>query len=112
MINQAGDILLDGRYRHSHRREFDPVCGRLLGPMPATQWYKVRPCHIKAHEISICYAGCIRYQASHILLDGRLLHDRLTDIDSLGGRLLGLTPASQRYRLREVVGLDASYAAV
>jgi len=34
------------------------------------------------------------------LLDGRLLHNRWTDFDSVCGRLLGLTPAFQRYKVR------------
>jgi len=73
---QAGDILLDSRYLHSRSTDFDPVCGRLLGPKPAIQRYRVRLCRIKTHEIAVFCGGCIRYQAGDILLDGRLLHNR------------------------------------
>jgi len=34
------------------------------------------------------------------LLDGRLLHNHGTDFDSVCGRLLGLTPDFQRYKVR------------
>ena len=40
------------------------------------------------------------YQAGDILLDGGLLHNRWADFDSVCGRLLGSTPASQRYKVR------------
>jgi len=91
---------LDGRSLHNHPSDPESDCGRLLGWMPATQWYKVRPCHIKTHEIAVFCAGCIRYQARDILLDGRYLHNRGTGWDSVCGRLLGLTPAFQRYKVR------------
>jgi len=90
---QAGDILLDGRYLHNRSTDFDALCGRLLGSMPAPYRYKVRPCRIKAQEIAVFCGGCIRYQAGDILLDGRYLHNRSTDFDALCGRLLGLMPA-------------------
>jgi len=35
-----------------------------------------------------------------MLLDGRLLHDYLTDFNSVCGRLLGSTPATRRYKVR------------
>jgi len=91
---------LDGRFLHNHCSDRGSDCGRSLGSTPATQWYKVRPCRIKTHEIAVFCAGCIRYQAGDILLDGRYLHSRSTDFDSVCGRLLGLTPASQRYKVR------------
>jgi len=67
--------------------------------MPATQWYEVRPCRIETHEIAVFRAGCIRYQAGDILLDGRYLHNQSTDCYSVCGRLLGLTLAFQRYKV-------------
>jgi len=91
---------LDGRFLHNHRSDSGSDCGRLLGWTPATQWYKVRPCHIKTHEIAVFCAGCIRYQAGDILLDGRLLHNRWTDFAALCGRLLDSTPATRRNKVR------------
>jgi len=91
---------LDGRSLHNHCSDPESDCGRLLGWTPATQWYKVHPCHIKTHEIAVFCAGCIRYQAGDILLDSRYLHNRGTDFDSVCGRLLGLTPAFQQYKVR------------
>jgi len=99
-IDTLASSELDGRFLYNHRSDPESDCGRLLGWRPATQWYKVRPCHIKAHEIAVFCAGCIRYQAGDILLDGRYLHNRGTDFDSVCGRLLGLTPAFQQYKVR------------
>jgi len=91
---------LDGRFLHNHSSDPESDCGRLLGWTPATQWYKVRLCHIKTHEIAVFCAGCIRYQAGDILRDGGYLHNRWSDFDSVCRRLLGLTPAFQRYKVR------------
>ena len=41
---------LDGRYLDNRWRNSESDCGRLLAPMPATQWDKVSLCHIAAHE--------------------------------------------------------------
>ena len=98
--SQAGDTLLDSTLLHNRLTDLDALCRRLLGLMPASQPYKVPLCRIKAHEFTGFCGGCIRYQAGDILLDGRLLHNRSTDLDALCGRLLGLTPASQRYMVR------------
>jgi len=97
---QAGDILLDGRLLHNRWTDLESVCEGLLGSTPASQRYKVRPCHIKAHEIAVFCAGCIRYQAGDILLDGRLLHNRWMDFAAFCGRLLDSMPATRRYRVR------------
>jgi len=91
---------LDGGFLHNHCSDPESDCGGLLGWTPATQWYKVRPCHIKTHEIAGFCAGCIRYQAGDILLDGRYLHSRWLEFESVCGRLLGLSPAFQRYKVR------------
>jgi len=100
---QAGDILLDGRFKLLYRRwmDFVSVCRRLSGSTLASQRYKVRLCRIKTQEVAVFCVGCISYhwQAGDILLDGRLLHNRWTDFHSVCGRLLGLTPASQRYKV-------------
>jgi len=66
---------------------------------PASQRDKVRLCRIKTQEIAVFCGGCIRYQAGDILLDGGLLHNRGTDLDSVCGRLLGLPPATQWYKI-------------
>ena len=91
---------LDGRFLYNHCSDPGFDCGRLLGSTPAMQWYKVRPCCIKTHEIAVFCAGCIRYQAGDILIDGRYLNNRSPGFDDLCGRLLGSTLASQRYRVR------------
>ena len=91
---------LDSRSLHNHCSDPESDCGRLSGWTPATQWYKVRPCHIKTHEIAVFCAGCIRYQAGDILLDGIYLHNRWTELAALCGRLLDSTPATRRYKGR------------
>ena len=63
--------------------------------MPASQWYKIRLCHIKGHEFAVFWGGSIRYQAGDILLDSGLLQDRWTDSDALWGRLLAMIQALQ-----------------
>jgi len=67
---------LDGRFLHDHCSNPESDCRRLLGSMPATQWYKVRPCHIETQEIAVFCGGWIKYQAGDTLLDGRYLHSR------------------------------------
>jgi len=92
---QGGDILLDGRLLHNRLTGFDALCGRLLGLMPASQRYIVRLCRIRTQDIALLCGGCIKYQASDLLLNSRILHDRGTDSDALCGRLLAMTQASQ-----------------
>jgi len=91
---------LDSRFLHNHCSDPESDCGRLLGSTPATQRSRLRPCRIKAHKVAVFCAGYIRYQAGNILLNGRYLHGRGTDFDSVCGRLLGLTPAFQQYKVR------------
>jgi len=43
--------------------------------------------------------GVDRLHAGGISLDGRLLHDRLTDFNSVCWTLLGSTPATRRYKV-------------
>ena len=97
---QAGDILLDGRYLHNCRADFDTLCERLLGLMPASQLHKVCLCRIKTHEFAVFCGGYISYQAGDTLLDGRYLHYYSMDPDSVCRRLLGMMPAFQRYKVR------------
>jgi len=99
-IDTLALLELDGSFLHNHFSDPGSDCGRSLGSTPATQRYKGRLCRIKTHEIAVFCAGCIRYQAGDILLDGGYLHNRWTDFDSVCGRLLGLTPAFQRYKVR------------
>jgi len=100
LYRYSGDLLLDGGLLHNRWTDLVSVCEGLLGSTPASQRYKVRPCHIKAHEVAVFCAGCIRYQAGDILLDGRLLYDRLTDFADFCRRLLDSTPATRRYKVR------------
>jgi len=44
--------------------------------------------------------GVLGSNPGGILLDGRLLHDYLTDSNSVCRRLLGSTPATRRYKVR------------
>jgi len=58
--SQAGDILLDGGLLHNRWTDLDPVCGRLLGSMPAIQRYKVRLCRMGTQEFAVFCGGGIR----------------------------------------------------
>ena len=91
---------LDGRFLHNHCSDPESDCRRLLGSTPATQRSRLRPCRIKAHEVAVFCAWCIRYQACDILRDGIYLHNGLTDLDSVCGRLLGSMAAFQQYKVR------------
>jgi len=68
--------------------------------MPATRRYKVRPCGIKTQDFAVFCGGGLREHSGATLLDGRLLHDRWIDSNSLCGRLLGSRLATQRYKGR------------
>ena len=91
---------LHGRFLQDHCSDPESDCGTLLGSMPAAQWYKVRPCHIRTQEVAVFCRGWIQYQAGDILLDGRYLHSRWTDFDCVCSRWLGLMPATQWYKVR------------
>jgi len=99
LSGSPGDLLLDGGSLHSRWTDRESVCRRLLALMPAFQRYKVRLCRIKAQELAVFCRGGIRYQAGNTLLDGRLLHNRSTDLGSVHGRLLALMTATQRYKV-------------
>jgi len=79
--------------------DFNSVYRRLLGTTPATQWYKVRLCSIKTEEIAGFCEGDLNINVGYVLLNGRLLHNRWTDFDSVCGGLLGSTPAIQQYKV-------------
>jgi len=88
---------LDGRFLHSRWADPGSDCGGSLGSTPATQRYKGRVCRIETHEIANPCESCLyRYPG-----DPRT-------------RWQIPSQARDRFliRLREVVGLDASYAAV
>jgi len=67
--------------------------------MSASQRYKVRLCHIKTQEVAVFCGEDLYSNPGDILLNGRLLHNRWTDFDSVCGRLLGSPPASQGYKI-------------
>jgi len=91
---------LDGRFLHNHCSDPESDCGRLSGSTPAMQRYKGRLCRIKTQEIAVFCGEDLYSSPGDILLDGRYLHNRWTDFDALCGKLLGLTPASQRCKVR------------
>ena len=72
---------------------------RPVRPVRLTHWKRNKSfadvCHIKTQEFAVFCAGCIRYQAGDILLEGRYLHNHRTDFDFFGGWLLAMTQASQ-----------------
>jgi len=96
---QAGDTLLDGRYLHNRWTDFHSVCRRLLVLTPAFQQYKVRLGRIKAQEAAVFCRENLYSSPGDILLDGRLLHSQWTDFAAPCRGLLGMTPASQRYKV-------------
>ena len=54
---------------------------------------------IRYVSLTFC-ARCIKYEAGDIVLGGGYLHNWSADFDSICGRLLGLTPAFQWYKVR------------
>jgi len=60
-IDTLAILELDGRFLHNHSSDPGSDCGRLLGPTPATQSYKVLLCRIKTEEIAVFCGGCIWY---------------------------------------------------
>ena len=100
LYSSLGDVLLDGRLLHNHWADPEPVCGRLLGSTPAIQRYKVRLYRIKTQEIAVFCGEALYSNPGVLLLYGVLLHNCLMDFDALCGRLLGLMPAMQRYKVR------------
>jgi len=54
----------------------------------------------KLRESLSSVEGVLGSNPGGILLDGRLLHDYLTDSSSVCGRLLGSTPATRREKVR------------
>ena len=67
--------------------------------MSATRQYKVRRCHIKAHEIAVFCGGGLDWPGG-ILLDGRFLHNHWVYSNSVSWRLLSSSVATQRYKVR------------
>jgi len=80
--------------------DFNSVGGMLLGSTPATYRYKILPCGIKTQDFADFSGRGLYSNPGGILLDGRLLHHRWMDSNSVCGRLLGLTLAMQRYKGR------------
>jgi len=78
----------------------DSVSWKLLGSTPPTQRYKRRLGGMNTQGFADIAGGGVRYHAGGTFLDGRLLHNGMTDSNSGCGRLLGSTPATQRYKGR------------
>jgi len=97
---QAGGTLLDSGLLDNRLTDSDSVCWRLLGSTLATQRYKGRLCGIKAQAFADISGGGLREHAGGILLDGRLLPNRMTDSNSVCRRLLASRPVTQRYKGR------------
>ena len=91
----AGNILLDSGLLHNHWMDSDTLCGSLLGSTPATQLYKVHLCPIETQEVAFFGGACISYQAGDIVLNSGSLYNSSLDFDTLWGRSLGSTPATQ-----------------
>ena len=85
----------------NHSSDHGSDYGELLGSTSAIQLYRVCLCCIETQEIAI-FCGEDWYSSSpgYLVLDGRLLHNRKTEFNSVGGGLLGSTPAPQRYEVR------------
>ena len=99
-IGTLGIPELDGRFLHDLTSDPGSDCGRMLGSTPAMQRYTGRLCGIKTQEIAVFCGEDLYCSPGDSLLDGRLLYNRWTDLDSVCGRLLGLTLAIQRYKVR------------
>ena len=56
-IDCSGDLFLNRRLHHKHFTDFESICGRLFGSMPATLQYKVCSCHFKTQEIAPQWRG-------------------------------------------------------
>ena len=100
LYRSPGDVLLYGRLLHDQQMDFAALCGRLLGLTPAIQRYKVRPCRIETQEIAVFCGEDLYSSPGDLLLSGRLLHNRWTDLGSVCRGLLGSTPAFQRYKVQ------------
>ena len=59
-LSSPGGILLDGRFLHNRWVYSSSVSWRLLGSMSATQRYKIRPYHMKTHEVMVSYGGTVQ----------------------------------------------------
>lgn len=49
---QSGNIVLYGRLLHDRETDHGPLCRRLLGSAPASQWYKVHPTTTFIHDVT------------------------------------------------------------
>ena len=79
--------------------DFHSVSRMLLGSKPDTQWYEVRVCRIEVQEITGFCEEELYSGPGDPLLDGRLLPTHLADLHSVCERLLGSTPAIQRFKV-------------
>jgi len=92
---QAGDILLDSGLLQDRWTDSDALCGRLLAMIQALQWYKIHLSATFIHEVTVLN-GVLAIPE----LDSWFLHNQLSDSGSDWGRLLGLTLATWRYKVR------------
>jgi len=75
--------------------EFDSVCRMLLDSPPASQRYKVYPFASFIHKVT-----WLNKVLALLELDGRFLHNHCSNPESDCRGLLGLTPDTQRYKVR------------
>ena len=88
---------LDGRFLHNHSPDPESDRGRSSGSMPATQRYKGRLCRIRTQEVADPCESCLYKYAGDLRARWQIPPQPLDGFCC---------------SLREVVGLDASYAAV
>ena len=89
---------LDGCLLYNRSADSGTDCGRLLGSMPATRWYKVPLCRIKTHESTNSSESCLS-TGDVAELNGGSLHNGWADSESDCRGLLGTMPATLGYMI-------------
>jgi len=97
--SNPGGTLLNGRLVHNRLGYPDSVCWRLWARRQLHAGIRFVPVASKPRISRSSMEGVLRSNPGGILLDGRLLHDRLTDFNSVCWTLLGSTPATHRYEV-------------
>ena len=90
---------LDGWFIHDEDSDSGSVCRGMLGSTPGTQRDKVHLCRIETQEFAVFCGKDLYSCPSNSLIDSGLLHNWLIDLHSICGRLLALTPGTQRYKV-------------
>jgi len=85
---------LNGRFLHDRWTKPGSDCRRLSGSTPATQRYRIHPSAIFMHQVTVLN-GVLAISEPDI----RFLYNHSSDPGSDCGRLLGSTPAMQRYKV-------------